>query len=415
MNILYINHYAGSLQHGMEYRPYYLAREWVRSGHEVRILAGAFSHLRGKQPTVGGAAISKRSKEYIDGIEYLWYPTPTYKGNGLGRASNIWSFLLRVWIDAKRLVGESKADVVIASSTYPLDIWIAKRLSKFAGAKLIFELHDLWPLSPIELGGMSPHHPFIRLCQRAENTAYRVSDAVVSILPEVHEHVAAHGLDLRKLHIIPNGISQDEWQGADQRIPLELAEYVQAVHDQGNLLVGYAGAHGLSNALDALLDAAKLLSHKPIRFVLVGDGHEKPRLQRRLLEEGMGNVRMFAAITKAQIPSLLRDIDIAYIGWQRRPLYRFGIAPNKLMDYMMAGCAILHSVEAGNDPVAAAVCGLTVPPESPQAIADGLLQLAGLTATELKTLGLKGSAYVQAHYTYPNLAQKFLSIMLGGK
>ncbi len=84
---------------------------------------------------------------------------------------------------------------------------------------------------------------------------------------------------------------------------------------------------------------------------------------------------MFAAITKAQITSLLRDIDVAYIGWQRKPLYRFGIAPNKLMDYMMAGCAILHSVEAGNDPVAGAVCGLTVPPESPQAIADGLLQL----------------------------------------
>ncbi len=94
MNILYINHYAGSLQHGMEYRPYYLAREWVRSGNEVRILAGAFSHLRGKQPTVGGAAISKRSKEYIDGIEYLWYPTPPIKATGLGAHQTLGVFCL---------------------------------------------------------------------------------------------------------------------------------------------------------------------------------------------------------------------------------------------------------------------------------------------------------------------------------
>jgi hypothetical protein len=62
-------------------------------------------------------------------------------------------------------------------------------------------------------------------------------------------------------------------------------------------------------------------------------------------------------IPKAQIPAFLAAIDIAYIGWQRVPIYRFGIAPNKLMDYMMAGCAVLHSVEAGNDPVAEAGCG----------------------------------------------------------
>ena len=50
MNILYINHYAGSPQHGMEYRPYYLAREWVRAGHAVRMLAASYSHVRAQQP-----------------------------------------------------------------------------------------------------------------------------------------------------------------------------------------------------------------------------------------------------------------------------------------------------------------------------------------------------------------------------
>ena len=57
-------------------------------------------------------------------------------------------------------------------------------------------------------------------------------------------------------------------------------------------------------------------------------------------------------VPKAQIPTLLAAIDMAYIGWQQVPIYRFGIAPNKLMDYMMAGVPVLHSVDAGNDPVA---------------------------------------------------------------
>jgi glycosyltransferase involved in cell wall biosynthesis len=89
------------------------------------------------------------------------------------------------------------------------------------------------------------------------------------------------------------------------------------------------------------------------------------------------------------------------------PIYRFGIAPNKLMDYMMAGCAVLHSVEAGNDPVAEAGCGLTVAPESAEAIADGLRRLAALTPDERRAMGQRGRDFVLAHHTYPVLAARF--------
>ncbi|MBK6863279.1 MAG: hypothetical protein IPG91_06670 [Ideonella sp.] len=85
---------------------------------------------------------------------------------------------------------------------------------------------------------------------------------------------------------------------------------------------------------------------------------------------------MFGPIAKRQIPSLLARFDVAYIGLQRVPIFRFGIAPNKLMDYMMAGCTVLSAIEAGNDPVGEAGCGLTVQPESAPAIIDGLRRLA---------------------------------------
>ena len=216
MNILLINHYAGSPSHGMEYRPYYLAREWVRAGHRVLILAASQSHVRTQQPQAGG--------QTIDGVAYCWYETPAYTGNGLGRVRNIYSFCRQVWNDGQALAEAFKPDAVIASSTYPMDVWVARRIARMsrpspastqaaprggqgalgsgpasalrAGAKLVYEVHDLWPLSPIELSGMSPRHPFALLCQKAENDAYRDADVVVSMLPKVQQHMAAHGLDL---------------------------------------------------------------------------------------------------------------------------------------------------------------------------------------------------------------------------
>ena len=403
MNILLLNHYAGSPALGMEFRPYYLAREWVRAGHRVMIVAADRSHVRARQPAAGD--------ELIDGIAYRWLATPAYRGNGRGRVWNIWRFLAQVWGQAAELVREFKPDAVIASSTYPMDIWVARRIARLAGATLVYEVHDLWPLSPIELSGMSPRHPFIRLCQAAENTAYRDADVVVSMLPKVQGHMAEHGLDLAKLHIVPNGISLEEWQGDGPALREDVAAVIATQRAAGRVVVGYAGAMGLPNALDVLLDAAALLKREAMAVVMVGDGHERARLARRVHDEGLTHVTLLPPIPKAQIPALLAQFDIAYIGWQRVPIYRFGIAPNKLMDYMMAGCAVLHSVDAGNDPVAESRCGLTVPPESPEAVADGLRRLAALPAAERRAMGERGRAFVQAHHTYPVLAARFLAAM----
>jgi glycosyltransferase involved in cell wall biosynthesis len=409
VNILYLNHYAGSPALGMEYRPYYLAREWVRGGHRVEMVAASFSHVRSSQPAPG--------VQVIDGITYRFHATPRYVGNGVGRVKNIAAFLRAVWADTARTVGESRPDVVIASSTYPMDIWVARRIARRAGAKLVFEVHDLWPLSPIELSGMSPWHPFALLCQAAEDAAYRDADVVISMLPKVHAHMASRGLDLKKLYIVPNGITLDEWEGEPPPLRDDVAQALAAVRgrshaDRRHTLVGYAGSMGLPNALDTLLDAAALLREQPVSFVLVGGGHEQARLAARVQREGLaGRVCFLPPIPKAQVPAFLAAIDIAYIGWQRVPIYRFGIAPNKLMDYLMARVPVLHAVEAGNDPVAEAGAGLTVAPESPAAVAEGLLKLAALPADERRAMGERGRAFVLAHHTYPVLARRFLQAL----
>ena len=244
MNILLINHYAGSPKHGMEFRPYYLAREWVRAGHNVQIVAGSYSHIRAKQPT--GIA-GKYTVEILDGIKYSWYRTPTYTGNGIGRVKSMWSFICSLWSDAKAIATGFKPDVVIASSTYPMDIWPAERIAELAGAQLVYEVHDLWPLSPIELGGMSRWHPFIMWVQWAEDHAYKKAHRVVSMLPKALEYMVSRGMRSDKWAYVPNGVDLEEWR-IREPVPTDTHAALQTVKERGLPVLGYAGTHGLANA-----------------------------------------------------------------------------------------------------------------------------------------------------------------------
>lgn len=406
MRILYINHYAGSPRHGMEYRPYYLAREWVRAGHVVQIIGSSRSHIRSRQPELQG---QYRLDETIDDISYTWFETPPYIGNGIGRVRNMGSFVSRLFREGKRIAASFRPDVVIASSTYPMDVWPAHRIAKLAGAKLVFEIHDLWPLTPMELGGMSRWHPFIVLLQAAEDYAFRHADAVVSMLPKVREYVESRGMAPDKLHVVPNGIDPTEWCAGSPALHAAATEALNALHQREQPVIGYAGTHGISNALETLLGAAKLMRDENVAFVLVGDGPDKARLQRWVAEERLSNICFIDPILKQQIPALLQHFDVACIGWRRQSLYRFGIAPNKLMDYMMAARPVLHAVDAGNDPVSEAGCGLTVPPEDPRAMADGIRALLSVSKDEREEMGKRGKEFVLNHLTYPILAKRFLA------
>lgn len=409
MNILLINHYAGSPRHGMEYRPYYLAREWVREGHRVTIIAASFSHLRANNPVLNGVV----TEESIDGIRYIWLKTPAYQGNGIGRIFNMLQFVIRLRTYIKTLMAHERIDAVIASSTYPLDIYPARLIQKEQKARLIFEVHDLWPLSPMELGNIPAWHPYIMVMQKAENDAYRYCDHVVSILPCAETHMRNHGLKPNKFTAIPNGISVDEWQKYDDDLPDEHKKLLLKLKNNKKIIVGYAGAHGIANSLDTLLEAVILFKETDLYFVLVGQGQEKERLRKYAEEHNLVNITFLPPVIKPQIPALLQFFDICYIGLQREPLFRFGVSPNKLMDYMMAAKPIIYAIEAGNDPVKEAGCGISVPPEDPQAIADAIRTLASMSVAEREAMGQRGKEYVMKHHDYKILAKQFLKVLEG--
>jgi len=400
--ILYIDHYAGSPVHGMEFRPYYLARRWVRMGYRVFIAAASFSHVRKTNPKVAGVV----SREELDGITYLWLKTPAYAGNRLGRVFNMLVFVYRLLRLRHRLARLRGLRAVIASSTYPLDICPARWIARRARARLLFEVHDLWPLSPVELGGYSRFHPFILVMQRTEDFAYRKAHWVVSMLPKALPHMVRHGLAAGKFVHIPNGIEPEEYAAAGGENTAVLARI-----PEGKFLVGYAGTLGIANALECFVRAAGALRREPgIHFVIVGGGPEEASLKRLASELRLSNLTFLPPVGKRQVLSVLKRFDVCYIGFKRSRLYRFGVSPNKLFDYMYAGRPVLQAIEAGNDLVAEAGCGISVQPDNPAAVAEAVQRFYRMEPRMRAEMGERGRRYVLANHTYERLAERFAAL-----
>jgi len=405
MNILVINHYAGSPYYGMEFRPYYLAKYWLADGHRVKIVAASFSHLRTVNPKVD----TRVANEIHDGINYTWVKTPEYQGNGLKRVINIFTFLIRLFANSKKIVFDFKPDLIITSSTYPLDSFLGVYYKWKIKCIQFHEVHDLWPLTLKEIGGFKWYHPFIVLLQLAENFAYKHSNAVISMLPNAKPYMVKHGLKEHFYHI-PNGYFEKEWVDIVD-LPIEHINLLTKLKQENKFIVMYAGGHAISNALDQFVDSAHSLnSRDDICFVLIGKGIEKESLQSKAQQYNLRNIYFLPPVLKNSIPNLLSFADCLYLGWHYSPLYEHGISPNKLIDYMLAGKPIIHAVCFSNDIVGEVGCGYSVKSGKIDEITNAILSLVEMSEDQRKVIGNKGREYAQRNNNYLILADTFLQI-----
>ena len=408
MNIVLINHYAGSDQYGMEYRPYYLAKHWVKQGHNVYIIASSYSHLRVVQPECNKLFC----RRVYNGINFIFIKGNAYKGNGVARVLNIFSFVFLLSFLWRYFLPKNN-DVVIASSTYPIDIFPARRIAKRDHACLVFEPHDLWPTVLTEIGGMSHSNPFVRIMQTAEDYACKYSDLIISMHPQNIEHLETRGCERSKFHHIPNGIENIDWDSIPD-LPEPHISRIREIKTKGHAILLYAGSVSQANGLEALIDAAILLKkerHK-VTIVITGDGPEKIYLTKMANDKDVDNMTFLPKIEKKYIPALLSHADIAYVGFKPSPLYRFGISPNKLWDYMMAAKPIIMAIDSSNDPVSEAQCGITVKPGSASMIVNAVNNLLSLSEQRREELGNNGREYVLNNNLYSVLSKKFIDIVL---
>lgn len=399
MRVCYIDHYAGSPTSGMEYRPHDMAVEWAKLGVSTTIIAGTYSHLRSRN-----FADAEPGVPYdVDGAEFRFIRTREYEGNGLGRILSWVDFVVGGMRAARSIARSIRPDVVISSSTYPFDTYFAQRLAKLSGATLVHEVHDLWPLTPIELGGHAPGHPLMRAMAIAERSAYEKSDVIVSILPNVEPHVRSLGIGTPVVPV-PNGI---EAAGSPEPAPEELVALVDDVHARGRRVLGYAGGMTNANAMDDLVSAMGLLREQPITAVLVGDG-----LYRKELEEqakALGADVVFAgSIPKAQVHDFLTRCDALYIGSKRSPLYEFGVSANKIFDYMLTGVPIVNAFDSEHSPMVYAGCSVRARGEDAPDIARAIVEAVNLPDEERERRGRLSRSWVLDHHSLPHLAAQFL-------
>ncbi|MBP3819618.1 MAG: glycosyltransferase family 4 protein [Butyrivibrio sp.] len=407
MNILLINHYAGSPDMGMEFRPYYLAKEWTKMGHKVSIIAGDYSHLRKNNPNIK----HDMDKLSCNGVDYYWLKTGVYKNNGIHRALTMFRFCKKLNKWKKWIKTNLNPDVVISSSTYPLDALPAYSIAHKSPGKVkyIHEVHDMWPATLVEIGGMSKYNPFVMLMQYCENYAYKHADAVVSLPRYAKAYMMRHGLPEDKFYHIPNGIVQEEWNDY-KSLPAEHRRVLKEIKNRGDFIVGYFGGHALSNCLMPLIKSAEDMQTENVHFVLVGKGVEKNSLVQYVNEHKIKNVSFLSEVNKRAVPELIKYFDATYIGAKDSPLYRFGVCMNKMFDCMMGGKPIIFGVNAPSTPVSDAECGIVIPPENSGEIKEAVRRLMKMNINERSAMGARGKEEIMEKYTYEKLAIQFANL-----
>jgi glycosyltransferase involved in cell wall biosynthesis len=396
--------YAMSPESGGYLRQHFLARELARAGHDVYVIAARVNHMMTHPEAKCAAPFQEPGDGYtMVRLDTIAYPHAHHKKRILGWMQFGWQLpnLMRR--------GLPKPDAVLYSSPNLLSFLGAERAARKAGARLVFEVRDIWPLTLTHIGNINPRHPFMRLLQWIEDRAYRVSDAVISTLPNAHEHMVSRGMDRAKFHWIPNGadLGDDEMRQA-------LDPDVAAQLPRDRFLVGYVGTLGEANYLDPVLDAAALLKERTdIALVIVGGGRCKQALQARAAAEGLVNVTFIDPIPKPQVQSMLACFDACVLSMLHSPLYRFGVSLNKLTDYFVAARPVIYAAETGAyNPVHAHQAGLSIPPGDAEAFAEAVTQLQALSAKERAAMGQRGLACISSEYDYTRLGTLLETILL---
>jgi len=400
VNLWIFNHYALTPDMPGGTRHFDLARELVRRGYQVTIFASSFHHNRHTEMRLARGEHWKM--EDVEGVKFVWLKTFPYQKNNWRRVMNMLSYMLQAWWLGWRLPKLSteieKPDVIIGSSVHLLAVLAAYWVAKYYRARFIMEVRDLWPQTIIDMGKMSERNPVIKALQFLERFLYRKANRIITLLPLAHEYITSCGIPREKIVWIPNGVDLSRFEGVES-----------PGSSDHEFKVMYLGAHGENDALDVLIQAAKIVQDRgfsDIGFVLVGDGPEKARLIELTKELGLSNVEFRDPVQKTQVPRILGEANAMVLLLYDLSLYRYGISANKVFDYLAAGKPLILSGDPVNNPVEEAGCGLTVPPRNPQALADAIIKLSKTPSEKREAMGRRGREYVEKYHAIPVLAEK---------
>jgi glycosyltransferase involved in cell wall biosynthesis len=386
MHILLIHQAFAALDEAGGTRHHELARFLVQKGHQVTVIASPVSYLTGSS--------SHKRKEVIEGVTILRaYTYNALHKSFVHRFISFLSFMLSSFFTG---LGVKNVDVVWGTSPPILQGLTAWALARLKRAKFLFEVRDLWPDFAIAVGVLK-NPALIKLALWLEGFLYRHADRMMVNSPGYVDHVRRRGA--RSVELVPNGADPAMFHPQDDG-----AAFRQAHQLDDHFVVLYAGAHGMSNDLEVVLECARLLAPNPaFRFVLLGDGKEKAALQAQAAVMGLGNVLFLPSVPKNEMAAALAGAQacIAIL----KPLEEYKTTyPNKVFDYMAAGRPVVLAIEGViREVVEAADCGVFPRPGDAIDMANAI-QFLEADREHAAILGLHGRRYLEQHFSREKLA-----------
>lgn len=400
MHILLIHQAFASLDEAGGTRHYELSQDLIARGHRVTVIASQVSYLTARSKQKTRKWIIK--EEPIPGLTILRVRTySAIHRSFLHRLIGFFTFMFSSFLAAIEL-----HDVEVVWGTTPpiFQAWTAWLVAWLKRAVFLLEVRDLWPAFAVAVGVLKSNL-LITLSERLERFLYRHASRVIVNSPGFIEHVQARGA--RKVDLVINGADPEMFN------PAGGGRAWRDSHALGTGFVAmYAGAHGMSNDLQVVVEAAALLQDDTeIMVVLVGDGKEKPSLQARAEQLNLQNIRFIPSIPKQEMAQALAACDAAIAILKPIEMYKTTY-PNKVFDYMAAGRPVILAIDGViRQVVETAGAGIYVPPGSAAAMASAIRILKS-DPDLCQKMGAAGRYAVETQYHRAFQAEQ-LSAILG--
>lgn len=342
--------------------------------------------------------------EQEDGVYFRWLRVRRYaRSASVARVLSWLDFEYRLWRMDERTL--PRPDIIIVSSLSVLTVLNGIRLARKFRVPWVFEVRDIWPLTLTAEGGFSRWHPLTLILGAVERLGYRHADAVVGTMPNLSPHASAIAGRPIAAHCIPFGFEPSA-------VPVDLspAPLPKVRQADGQLIVGYAGSLGLTNALDTIIETAiRLRDDSRFLFVFVGDGALREAYQRRTA--GCQYIHWVGRVNRSEVPSYLQQCDLLYFSALPSPVWEYGMSPNKLMDYLLAARPVLASYSGFPSLINEAGCGEFIPAGDERALVEALERFRVMPPQERLKLGARGRTWLLANRTWDRLARNYAELL----
>ena len=346
-----------------------------------------------------------KSEETKNGIQLVFLRTLKYQSARSFRRILGWlHFELELFLTPKQ--SYPRPDIILVSSLSIFTIVNGLYFKWRYKCPLLFEIRDIWPLTLVEEDGFSRFHPAILAMAWLEKLGYLGADRIIGTMPNLVEHVTKVTGKNLPVSCLPMGVSNLQ---TSERTPISQV-FRAKYFSPDKMSVVYAGTIGITNALDAFFDAARLCSQiEDIEFIVVGDGDLKEKYMK--MTSDLHNVRFAPRVPKNQVQAVLESADVLYFSTFYSEVWRYGQSLNKLTDYMLSGKPIIGSYSGYPSMINEADCGLFVEAENPQALFEAFVFMLEMPIAERTEMGQRGPEWLLENRPYSKLAESFSDLL----